>query len=88
MAKKTTAAPRARPALSAQVRDVIASRGLTHTELGHLAGVDPTIIARFASGEREVRTGTLDRIAAAFHLRVVEDVPAGPRGRRAATPTR
>jgi transcriptional regulator with XRE-family HTH domain len=76
-------APRARPALSAQVRDVIESRGLTPTELGRLAGVDPTVIARFVAGEREVRTGTLDRIAAALHLRVVEDAPPGPRNRRA-----
>jgi transcriptional regulator with XRE-family HTH domain len=84
MAKKT-AAPRARPTLSGQVRDVIEARGLTPTELGQLAGVDPTVIARFASGEREVRTGTLDRIAAALRLRVVEDAPPRPRGRRAAT---
>lgn len=85
MAKKT-AAPKVRHTLSSQVRDVIESRGLTHTELGRLAGVDPTVIGRFASGEREIRTGTLDKIANALGLRLVEVArPQGP-GRRSRLP--
>jgi transcriptional regulator with XRE-family HTH domain len=84
MARKTTGLG-TRHTLSGQVRDVIEARGLTPTELGQLSGVDPTVISRFASGEREVRTGTLDRIAAALHLRIVEDAPPRPRGRRAST---
>ncbi len=84
MAKKT-AALRTRPTITGQIRDVIGSRGLTHAELGQLAGVDPTVISRFASGERDVRGETLDKIAAALYLRVVEDAPPKPRGRRAAT---
>jgi transcriptional regulator with XRE-family HTH domain len=84
MAKKTPA-PRARQALSSFVGNVIESRGLTPTELGQLAGVDPTVIARFVSGEREVRTGTLEKLFAALYLRVVEDAPPRPRGRRPAS---
>jgi transcriptional regulator with XRE-family HTH domain len=82
MAKKD--APRARPTITGQVRDVIASRGITLAELGQLSGVDPTVIGRFVSGERDVRGETLDRIAAALYLRVVEDAPPKPRGRRPA----
>ena len=61
------------------VGEAIGSRGLTPTELGQLAGVDPTVIARFVAGEREVRTGTLEKILAALDLRVVEVAP--PKGR-------
>jgi transcriptional regulator with XRE-family HTH domain len=84
MAKKT-AAPKARPSLSGQVRDVIRSRGLGLAELGALAGVDPTVLGRFLSGEREVRSRTLAKIAAALYLRVVEDAPPKPRGRRSSS---
>jgi transcriptional regulator with XRE-family HTH domain len=84
MTKKV--ATRARPTLTGQIRDMIGSRGLTHTELGQLAGVDPTVIGRFVSGERDVRGETLDKIAAVFHLRVVEDAPPRPRGCRPVKP--
>jgi transcriptional regulator with XRE-family HTH domain len=83
MAKKD--ASKARPTLSSQIRDVIGSRGLTLAELGELSEVDPTVIGRFLSGEREVRSGTLDKLAAALDLRLVEVAPAKPRGRKAAT---
>jgi transcriptional regulator with XRE-family HTH domain len=88
MAKKATTA-RTRPTITGQVRDVIRSRGITPTELGRLSGVDPTVIARFMSDDpevrRDVRGETLDKIAGALNLRVVEDAPPKPRGRRAAT---
>jgi transcriptional regulator with XRE-family HTH domain len=80
MAKKD--APRGRPSLTSQIRDVMEARGITPTELGQLSGVDPTVIARFASDERDVRGKTLDKIAAALYLRVVEDAPPKPRARR------
>jgi transcriptional regulator with XRE-family HTH domain len=66
---------------------VIESRGQTHTELGKLSGVDPTVIARFVAGEREIRNGTFDRIAAALGLRLVEVARPKGRGRRAPSPT-
>jgi plasmid maintenance system antidote protein VapI len=62
-----------------QLREIIASRGLAPTELGQLAGVDPTVIARFVAGERDLRLETAGRIAAALGLRLVE--VARPRGR-------
>jgi transcriptional regulator with XRE-family HTH domain len=68
-----------RHTVSGQLRDVIESRGQTHTELGKLSGVDPTVISRFVSGEREIRNGTFDRLAAALGLRLVE--VARPKGR-------
>lgn len=82
MAKKAEA-QKAKQTLSGQIRDVIESRGLTLAELGKLSEVDPTVIGRFLSGEREIRTGTLDKIATALGLRIVEVVPpVGRKGRR------
>lgn len=75
MAEKTKGAQRtapARHALPAQLREIIASRGLTPTELGALSGVDPTVIARFVAGERDLRLETAGRIASALGLRLVE----------------
>jgi transcriptional regulator with XRE-family HTH domain len=65
-------APKARHTVSSQLRDVIESRGLTHTELGQLSGVDPTVIARFVSGDREIRNGTFDKLSSALGLRLIE----------------
>jgi ribosome-binding protein aMBF1 (putative translation factor) len=65
----------ARHTVSGQLRDVIESRGqdgLTHTELGKRSNVDPTVIARFVAGEREIRNRTFDKLAAALGLRLVE----------------
>jgi transcriptional regulator with XRE-family HTH domain len=70
-----------RHTLSDQLRAIIAGRGMTPTELGQLAGVDPTVIARFITGEREIRSGTLDKIAAALSVRLVEVAPPRARGR-------
>ena len=80
MAKKAADGP-SKHTVSGQLRDVIGSRGLTHTELGQLSGVDPTVIARFVSGEREVRNGTFDKIASALGLRLVEVAVARPKGK-------
>ena len=82
MAKKTAPAPKARYTLSGQLRDVIESRGLTLAELGKLADVDPTIIGRFLSGERDLRLATADKIATAFGLRLVEVAGSKGPGRR------
>jgi transcriptional regulator with XRE-family HTH domain len=61
-----------RHTVSQQLRDVIDSRGLTPYAVAKLADVDPGVIARFASGQRDIRLQTLDRIAAALGLRLVE----------------
>jgi ribosome-binding protein aMBF1 (putative translation factor) len=82
MAKKQ--ADPARYTVSGQLRDVIESRGLdglTHTELGRLSGVDPTVIARFVAGDREIRNGTFDKLAAGLGLRLVEVATAKPKGK-------
>jgi transcriptional regulator with XRE-family HTH domain len=81
MAKKTAEAPKARHTLSGQIRDVIESRDLTLAELGQLADVDPTVIGRFLSGERDLRLATADKIAAALGLRLIEVAMPKARGR-------
>jgi len=72
-----------RHALSDQLREVIGSRGLTAYGLGKKAGVDPGVIQRFLNRERDVRLETVDRLAAALGLRLVEVARRGkgrPRG--------
>jgi transcriptional regulator with XRE-family HTH domain len=61
-----------RHALSSQLRDIIASRGLSAYALGQQAGVDPGVISRFLAGVRDIRLETADRITAALGLRLVE----------------
>lgn len=67
--------------LSQQVRDVLRARDRTLTELALLTGVDATVLGRFLASERAITTTTLDKIACALNLRVVEDVRASPRKR-------
>jgi transcriptional regulator with XRE-family HTH domain len=72
---------------SEQLRDAMASSGHTGAELAELAelaGVDPAVISRFMAGKREIRTTTVDRIAEALGLRLVEGARPKPRGRRPA----
>jgi transcriptional regulator with XRE-family HTH domain len=64
--------------LSAQLRDVIESRGLTSYALGRAAGVAPAVISRFVSGDRGLTMATADRVAEALGLRLVE---VGSKGR-------
>jgi transcriptional regulator with XRE-family HTH domain len=61
-----------RHAISNQLRDIIDSRGLTGHAVGKLAGVDPGVVKRFLTGVRDVRLETVDRLAAALGLRLVE----------------
>ena len=78
--------------LADQLREIIASRGLTAYGLGRDAGVDAGVIHRFLAGERDIRLETAGRIAAALGLRLVEvagrrgKAPARPRARSADTP--
>jgi transcriptional regulator with XRE-family HTH domain len=71
----TRTAPRrdlGRQTVSNQPRDIIESRGLTPDAVGKLGGVDKAMVARFVSGERDLRLETVDSIAAALGLRLVE----------------
>ena len=58
--------------LSAQLLEVIRSRGVVPAELARDAAVNPTMIRRFVAGERDVTLGTADRLAEALGLRLVE----------------
>ncbi len=67
----------ARPAankhtLSYQLREVIEARGLSAYAAGKLAGVDPGVVQRFLTGERDIRLETADRLALALGVRLVE----------------
>ena len=62
----------ARHTLSYQLAEVIESRGLTAYGVGQLAGVDPGVVKRWLSGERDIRMTTADRIGTALGLRLVE----------------
>jgi transcriptional regulator with XRE-family HTH domain len=61
-----------RHTLSQQLRDVIDSRGLTAYAVAKAADIDPGMVARFVSDERDLRLATVDRVAAALGLRLVE----------------
>ncbi len=76
--KKGALAP-PKHSLSAQLRAIIESRGLTAYALGQHSGVDPTVIGRFLAGERDIRLETADKLAASLGLRLVE--LAKPKGR-------
>ena len=76
----------ARHSLSHQLRELIDARGLTAYELGKLADVDPSVIGRFLRDERTPRLDTVDRIAAALGVRLVEVGQRRGRGRKSATP--
>jgi transcriptional regulator with XRE-family HTH domain len=69
-----------RATLSSQIRRIIEERGYTPTEVAELADVDRAGISRFLAGQRGLTLATADKIAAAFHLRLIEDEP--PKGRR------
>jgi transcriptional regulator with XRE-family HTH domain len=68
-----------RHCLTNQLRDIVESRGLTAYRVGRLAGVDPGVVQRFLTGQRDIRMETADRIATALGLRLVE---VGTRSRR------
>jgi transcriptional regulator with XRE-family HTH domain len=73
MTKTATKRPASsRHSLSTQLKDIIESRGLTAYAVGRSAGVDPGVVQRFLSGERDIRLETADRIGAALGLRLVE----------------
>lgn len=71
--------------LSDQVREVVESRGLSGYQLGQLANLNRSVVNRFLAGG-PATTSTLDQLASALGLRLVEVGRRRPaRGRRAAT---
>ena len=61
-----------RHSLTSQLRDIIESRQLTAYAVGKLADVDPGVVSRFLTGERDIRMETADRLGAALGLRLTE----------------
>jgi hypothetical protein len=87
----TRAAAPSRRAPSYQLREFIEASGLTAYALGRKAGVDPGVVQRFITGERDIRMETADRLCEALGLRLVEDARrkrpgAGRSARDAARP--
>lgn len=77
-------APATRPAkhtISYQLREIIEARGLCGHAVARLAGLDEAVVRRFLSGRCAPRLDTVDRIAEALGLRLVE-VAARARPRR------
>ena len=62
----------ARHTLSYQLREIVESRGLTAYAVGQLAEVDPGVVSRFLTGQRDIRLETADRLALALGLRLTE----------------
>lgn len=69
--------------LSDQLREVIASRGITAYTLGQLAEIDAGVIQRFITRKRDIRLETADRLAHRLGLRLVEVGSRRPRARSA-----
>ncbi len=73
MATKTRTAPvMDRRAVSHQLRESIADDGRTAYALGKAAGVDAGMIQRFVNRERGLTLETVDRLALALGMRLVE----------------
>lgn len=73
--KKAQAPPNG---LGARLREIIRGRGLTAYAVGQMAGVDPGVVQRFLTGQRDIRLETADRIASGLGLKLVD---VGGRGR-------
>ena len=64
--------PRAEVGIDDQVKEIIASRGLTAYAVGKGAGVSHTVIGRWLKGERDITAITLRKIGLWLRVRVVE----------------
>lgn len=82
MRKRRRLAISDRHSISYQLREIIESRDMTPYAVGTASGVDPGILSRFLRGERGMQIDTLDRVAGALGLRLVEVAKRGrPPGR-------
>jgi len=62
------------------VREAIESSGLSHYAIAKAAGITPDILDRFQRGERDMRLGTVSKLAAVLGLEL-DPVPGkGPSG--------
>ena len=68
--------------ISGQLREIIARRGLKAYAIAQDAGLEPSVVSRFLSHERGLNLASLDAIADALGLRLVEK----GKPRRAGTP--
>ena len=75
--KKRSSAP-SRETVSDRLRAVIRARGLSSVQVAVDAGVAPSVISRFVSGERGLTTSTLDAVCLSLGLELRET----RRGRR------
>ena len=57
--------------LQAALREAIVQDGRSHYAIGKAAGVEPNVIDRFISGERDIRLATAAKIAAAVCFSLV-----------------
>jgi transcriptional regulator with XRE-family HTH domain len=78
------ASPPAGHDISDQLREIIASRGLSGYAVGQLAGVNPGQVARFLGRQRGLTLETVDKIGRGLGLRLIE-VAARRRPVRSAT---
>jgi transcriptional regulator with XRE-family HTH domain len=60
------------PRISDQLREVIAARGLSGYAVATAAGLNPAIISRWIGGERGLSSESLDAVAEALGVRLVE----------------
>ncbi|SIO44490.1 Cro/C1-type HTH DNA-binding domain-containing protein [Singulisphaera sp. GP187] len=65
-------AERSRSPISDRLREIIATRELTASQLARAAGVDPGMVRRFLLGDRGLSLATADKLAAALGLIIVE----------------
>src|SRR5215210_3041439 len=73
MTRATRAGTAGRQGPSVQLREAIERSGLTAYAVGRRAGVDPGVVQRFVTGERDIRMGTADKLCEVLGLRLVED---------------
>lgn len=72
MAASRPATPPSKHTISYQLKEIIDARGLRGHALAKQAGLDEAVVRRFLSGRCAPRLDTVDRIAAALGLRLVE----------------
>ena len=68
MAKKKTKPP----TLTETIRKTILGRSLTAYRVSQTIGTRPHVVQRFLNGERDLRGATLDKLAEALGLALVE----------------
>lgn len=68
MSKNRPSAAAKSRTIADQLKQTIRDSGQTHYRIAKNAGIDPGIIDRFVSGERDLRLETAAKIAAALDL--------------------